>query len=92
MNKQRRKAIADLIQRLDALAIDVADAQEDADDLASEEREYFDNMPENMQQGEKGEAASAGADALEEARDTLESARDSISEAMDKLREAMEGG
>lgn len=74
MNKQRRKQIADLIQQLDEL-IDTAEG------IAGEERDYYDNMPENMQNGEKGEQASAAADALDSARSSLEDAKNYLEEA-----------
>lgn len=39
---------------------------------ASEERDYYENMPENMQSSERGENASADADKLDEWADELE--------------------
>ena len=49
----------------------------------SEEEEYRDNMPENLQGSEKYETAEAAIDALS-------TAIDSISEACNSLEEAME--
>ena len=91
MNKQRRKAIADLIELLEGITRDLDGAHEDSEDIGNDESEYLENMPENMKQGERGEAASAAADALAEATGALESAREAISEAMDSLRTAAEG-
>ncbi len=65
MNKDRRKRLADLQEKLDAL---LSDLQE----VAEEEREYFDNMPESIQQGERGDAADEAAGALEDAAGELE--------------------
>jgi hypothetical protein len=39
----------------------------DLENLAGEEQEKFDNMPENLQQGDRGQAIEAAAQALEEA-------------------------
>lgn len=71
MNKERRKAIEKIIDSLDQLMAEI-------DTVASEEREYYDNMPENMQMSERGEKASQDADALEQARDDVETAKDSL--------------
>jgi hypothetical protein len=46
--------------------------------MSDEEREKFDNMPEGLQQGERGQS-------IEEAADALESAVSSIEEALDHL-------
>ncbi len=40
--------------------------------VAADEQEYFDNMPESLQQGEKGQKAEEAAQALQEAADELE--------------------
>lgn len=65
MNLARRKLIAeaaDLIGR----AITLLEIARD------EEQDYFDNMPEAIQAGDKGDRATEVVDALEEAIDTLE--------------------
>ena len=72
MNKERRKIIA----RAAALLAEVASPLEQAitllEQAAIDEREYFDNMPENLQSSERGEAASSAADELEEILSTLQ--------------------
>lgn len=60
MNNQRRKEIADVLNELAALRSRV-------EDLQSEEQDYFDNMPENLQQSERGEKAEQAASRLEDA-------------------------
>lgn len=75
MNKRRRTEIEKLIERL-------ADLESDIDGLYSEEEEYRDNMPENLQGSERYEAADSACDALS-------SARDSIGEAASYLQEAL---
>ena len=59
MNKERRK-------ELEKARVLIAQARDIIDTAATEEREYFDNMPESMQAGEKGTKADETADALEE--------------------------
>lgn len=73
MNKQRRKAIAEAISTIEELVTDI-------ENLCDEEQEYHDNMPENMQQGEKGEAAEAAVDALGNAAQLLDEAKDALGE------------
>jgi hypothetical protein len=73
MNKQRRKAIAEAISAIEELVTDI-------ENLRDEEQDYHDNMPENMQQGEKGEAAEAAVDALGNAAQLLDEAKDALGE------------
>lgn len=76
MNKFRRKALDALIERID-------DIYSELDALADEERDYRDNMPENLQNSERYEAADNAVFSLEDALDNLDSAKSSIEEAID---------
>lgn len=67
MNAARRKAIMEAITHLE-------EAKSLLDTAASEERDYYDNMPESFQNGEKGSAADAAATALEEAVTSIDDA------------------
>lgn len=60
MNKQRRLLILDIASKLEAIAVDIHG-------LLDAEQEYFDNMPESFQNGEKGEIANYAIDNLENA-------------------------
>jgi chromosome segregation ATPase len=72
VNKDRRKLIASLQERINALQSEVVDIHE-------AEEEYRDNMP--MQQGERFDAA-------DNAVDMLDGAVQSLAEAMDQLEQA----
>lgn len=72
MNKSRRKDIARAIAVLQGIAEAISDARGIVEDAASEERDYFDNMPANMQEGDKGTAADEAANTLEGVRDELD--------------------
>lgn len=76
MNKDRRARIQALINKLE-------DIREDIDFIKDEEQEYYDNMPENFQMGEKGDKA-------QEAIDNLDYAYSSIEEVVEYLEEALE--
>jgi hypothetical protein len=71
MNNARRKEI----ERALELA---AEAAEIVNRAAEEETDYADNMPENMQEGEKCERARETAAALEEFAGYLEEAADGL--------------
>lgn len=74
MNAARRLKIAALLAKLDEVANEVADVYE-------EEQEYFDNMPESFQNGDKGGT-------VQEALDALETAQNAVTEAIDGLTQA----
>ncbi len=88
MNNARRKAIAEAVALLEG--IDLEAIKEALDTLKSDEREAFDNMPEGLQQSDRGQASEAAADALDEAHDAVERAIDELNEAHAALERAAE--
>ena len=74
MNKQRRN-------RVDAVIEKLRDIQSEINDIQSEEEEYRDNIPENLQGSEKYENAENNCD-------NLQSASDEIDEVISYLEEA----
>lgn len=75
MNKERRKRLEEACEFLDR-------AKSIVEECASEERDYFDNMPENMQDGEKGSKVSEVADALEAIPDEIDEVTSAIEEVV----------
>ena len=59
MNKERRNRIAEIMDKLNEIADEICE-------VAQEERDAFDNLPESLQYGERGEAMEAAADELED--------------------------
>ena len=59
MNKERRKKISEIIEKLEDIVVEL-------EELASEERDAYDNLPESIQYSERGEAMDAAADELGE--------------------------
>lgn len=59
MNRERRNRIAEIMDRLNEIADEIYD-------VAEGERNAFDNLPESLQYGERGEAMEAAADELED--------------------------
>jgi hypothetical protein len=86
MNAARRKSLSSAIDLIEKFKSDFEEVKSIIADEASAEREYYDNMPENMQSGDKGEAASAAADALDDAAGTLGNC--DIDEVLSKIDEA----
>ena len=76
MNNDRRK-------RIDAVKEKLNDLISEIETLYDEEEEYRDNIPENMQGGDRYQMAEAAAD-------NLQSAIDSAEEAVEYLESATE--
>lgn len=76
MNKPRRKALNEIYDQLQTL-------KDELEAINEEEIEYRDNIPENMQGGERYEKA-------ENACDNLDSALCSIQDALDYIESATE--
>lgn len=71
MNKQRRKRLAGLHDRLAKIA-------DELEAIRDEEQEAYDNLPDSLQAGQRG-------DALQESVDTLESAMSSAEELLEHV-------
>lgn len=67
MNKARRKAIREIVAKLETL-------RDEVESLRDEEQDYYDNMPESFQDGEKGQAASTAIEYMESASGYIDNA------------------
>lgn len=76
MNKQRRKSIQEVMEKLEEL-------KEQLDYIMSDEQEAFDNLPESLQESSRGSA-------MQEAIDNLDYAMSSIEEVVEYLESACE--
>ena len=74
MNKMRRKRLDEAIELLNQ-------AKDIIDECESEEEEYKDNMPENMQNSERYENADNACDNLMSASESIDDIISSIEEA-----------
>ncbi len=66
MNKKRRKIIERILVNLEEAASELESQRDD-------EQEYYDNMPESFQSGEKGEKVDSGLASLNDLIDNIES-------------------
>lgn len=76
MNKVRRKALQDILDKISEL-------QEELEAIKGEEDESRENMPENLQGSERYEQSETASSDMEEAIEYLSSACDSIESAME---------
>lgn len=95
MNKQRRNSLNALQDRIAALGLDdlhstIREIIEELESLRDEEQDAFDNLPESLQQGERGQDMEAGIDNINTALDALETLADAMDGAQDAAFEAIE--
>lgn len=74
MNKTRRKELTGISEVLSEMR-DRLETEKDAEQTA------YDNLPEGLQDGAKGDTMQAAIDAMDEASDALQQAMDSLDEA-----------
>ena len=72
MNNQRRKI-------LNKIAEDIENLQYELEEVLDEERESFDNMPENLQDSDRGRISEEAIDIMEEAASALADVVDNLS-------------
>lgn len=103
MNKMRRKEIMNAIKRLNSLSENLQEngmenCLEELEDIISDiqliledETDYMENIPENLQGGERYERAEEACESLEDAVDTLEyiSEDDSIENIIKEIDEVI---
>lgn len=77
MNKERRKNLQSIIDSLEELKADLETLIEE------EEEEYRDNIPENMQSGERYERAEEACNAMQYAVDAFDEVISNIESAID---------
>ena len=85
MNNDRRKAIAAVRGEIELLVDQIDSIKTQLEDLRDEEQDYYDNMPESLQGGDKGQAAEEAVSNLDNAIDALDV---DLSSAIDALEDA----
>jgi len=77
MNKERRKRLEKAVKSIEL-------AKDEVIALSEEEHEAYDNMPEGLQDSERGEAISENVDDLESAAGDLEDIIDTLREVIER--------
>lgn len=97
MNKERRKAINEAYKRLCEYKLafdnlpDLEEIKNELEALRDEEQEYKDNMPDSLQDGEKGNAADEAISHMEEALQRIEEITDGdISYSLERALEDLD--
>lgn len=81
MNKERRKEITTLVERINNLKDEINDIKDKVDFVKRGEQKYVDNFPENLQGSEKYAIAEDACEALEGVLDSLEEAIEGLESA-----------
>ena len=84
LSEEEVKGIKDALENASSQFSDVYST---IDDLETEERDCFDNLPEGLQMSEKGEAMETAADNLETARDYINDAECDTDYVISKLED-----
>lgn len=90
MNKNRRKAIQDVIYKIHELESTMINILDDIEAIKNEEEEYLNNIPENLQNSSKYETAENAVNELESAYNDFENAKDSLDDVLSALENASE--
>ena len=84
LSEDEVKEIKDALENASSLMSEVSST---IDDLETEERDCFDNLPEGLQMSEKGEAMEMAADNLETARDYIDDAESDTDDVISELED-----
>ena len=76
MNKERRKQLENIAEQLESLKLELEEVKE-------QEEEAFENMPESLQESDRGQR-------MQEVIDILDNSFSSIEEAIDGITEAQQ--
>lgn len=91
MNRERRSRIRGLIKAFKDLSSTIQnDLSSQVQDLHDLEEEAFDNMPESMQDSDRGTAMQDAMDELQSAVDLCSEPSDAIDSIVDSLQSAAE--
>ena len=90
MNKDRRKEISKAVELMNNASGMLEEAKDILDCALSDEQDYLDNMPENLQGSEKYEVAESAVANLEEAVDAFDEIIDGIGNIVDSAEAASE--
>ena len=90
MNQERRAKIEKLVEEVQALCNELRDKSGELTSLQEQEQECFDNLPEGLQQADRGQSMEAIASALEDALSNLDSAIDDVESNSEEVLSALE--
>lgn len=74
MNKNRRKELMEWVRKAEAWAAQGEEIKNELENICSDEQDYFDNMPENLQGSQRGMDAEEAIDCMNEAIECMDNA------------------
>lgn len=81
MNKNRRKELMEWVRKAEAWATHGEELKDELESICSDEQNYFDNIPENLQGGQRATDAEEAIDAMNEAIESMGNAIEAAEEA-----------
>jgi uncharacterized coiled-coil DUF342 family protein len=90
MNKDRRKRIEALVTTFQQVMAEMENVVSEADGIRDEEQDAFGNMPESLQNSDRGQAAEAAIDNLDTLCLAIDTAVESMQEAIESAERAQE--
>lgn len=89
MNKERRNELTAIMASIERIRMEVEEVQGLLQGVADAEQEAFDNLPEGLQQAEKGQRTEEIASNLAETAYTLENIVSELEEANNVIEDCM---
>lgn len=77
MNKARRKWLEDIYNRLEVL-------KDELENLSVEEQDAYDNLPESLQDSERGDAMEENVSDIDDVASSIEEIMDTIQDIIDR--------
>jgi hypothetical protein len=87
MNKNRRKELMEWVSKAESWAAQGEELRSALENICSDEQDYFDNMPENLQGSTRGMDAEEAIDAMNEAVECMNNAIEAAEEAASCIEE-----
>ena len=90
MNNQRRKDIREAMSLLEDAAAKLEQAKSILETAGEEERDAYDNLPESIQEGERGCAMEEAADNIDEIVSDIDDMVSSVQDMIDNCEEVIQ--
>ena len=87
MNANRRKLVAECMEKFNHICAELEDIQEDLDNLRDDEYDSYASYPENLQESERATACLDNSERFGEMYDTLGDFVDEINSCLQSLSE-----
>lgn len=87
MNNERRKQLKAIAKQLGTIADNLEDQQVLLEQIYDDESEAFDNMPESLQESDRGIEMEEGINLLEEQKDAVATMVDDIRDMIETLQD-----